>query len=294
MRLAFVHGINNESRSPDDIREMWWGAIVQGWEDIGLTPKARPDIDVGYYADILAAAVAGRDTGAVAQGATPSSSSHGRAFLDAYLEAADIGASAVAQELRAEGVEAPEVVSQGLFQEILVDSASAIERLLRRRGKWLASKFLTQATHYIEDEGLAAQIAVTVRKALFDDHDQDVLVISHSLGTVVSYRLLAGDPRLRNRNVPLFVTLGSPLGIGMMEDILPPHDTIQQPPIGAWVNGYRPDDFVALDRGLTPDTIGLPGIINVREGLIEEGDKHSIEAYLRSPAICARIHSTLP
>lgn len=109
---------------------------------------------------------------------------------------------------------------------------------------------------------------------------------------LVSYRLLA-DPALRTRSVPLFVTLGSPLGIGMMRSILPPRQTIPDPPIGRWVNGYRRDDFVALDRPLDTTTIGLSGVENITDGLTEESDKHSVLAYLKSPKICARIHDAL-
>jgi hypothetical protein len=39
MRLAFVHGINNEDITPEDIENVWWEAILRGWQDLGLTPK---------------------------------------------------------------------------------------------------------------------------------------------------------------------------------------------------------------------------------------------------------------
>jgi hypothetical protein len=217
----------------------------------------------------------------------------GRAFLDAYLLAAGIEEAEVRTALRADGVEDPEVVEQGKFQEMLVDVAGTIEKMLIGRGKWLASKFLKQATHYIEDPGLAAQIGLKVRKAIFDHHAEPTLLVSHSLGTVVSYRLLAGDTKVANREVPLFITLGSPLGIGMMRAILPPKASMPTPPIGTWVNGYRRDDFVTLDRPLGPDNIGYDGVTNIADGLIEEDDKHSIEAYLRSAPIAARIHDAL-
>ncbi|MEO1138460.1 MAG: hypothetical protein AAFW87_03290 [Pseudomonadota bacterium] len=293
MRLAFVHGINNEKYSADDIREMWWAAIEEGWTDIGLTPRPRPHIDVGYYANILADAVNGRGSQAVAQGGTVTTRAEGRAFLDAYLEAAGITEAEVRQALREDGIEQPEVVEQGRFQEMLVGVAGTVEKLLIGRGHWIASKFLTQATHYIEDPGLAAQIGLVVRKALFDGHDDRVVLVSHSLGTVVSYKMLAGDAKLKTREVPSFLTLGSPLGIGMMNAILPPRGQIPSPPIGEWTNAYRRDDFVALDRPLDPTTIGYGGITNVTEGLLEEADTHSIRAYLRSPPIAARIYAAL-
>jgi len=145
----------------------------------------------------------------------------------------------------------------------------------------------------VEDPGLAAQIGVIVRKAVFDGHDEPVLLVSHSLGTVVAYKMLA-ESRVATRQVPLFVTLGSPLGIGMMQQILPPRRTIPNPPIGQWLNGFRQDDVVTLGRPLIPGTLGLDGITNVSDGLIEEPDKHSIHAYLKSPPICGHIYGMLP
>jgi hypothetical protein len=86
------------------------------------------------------------------------------------------------------------------------------------------------------------------------------------------------------------MTLGSPLGIGMMKKILPPRRTVPNPPIGKWVNGFRRDDVVTLGRPLTLDTLGLDGITNISDGLIEEPNKHSIHAYLKSAPICGHIY----
>lgn len=70
MRLAFIHGINNEGNTPENIADTWWQALVDGWTAIGLPPKQRPHIDVGFYGKVLAEAVTGRHAAAVAQGAT--------------------------------------------------------------------------------------------------------------------------------------------------------------------------------------------------------------------------------
>jgi DNA-binding transcriptional ArsR family regulator len=36
MRLAFVHGINNENNTPKSIEHDWWHALVQGWTAVEL------------------------------------------------------------------------------------------------------------------------------------------------------------------------------------------------------------------------------------------------------------------
>lgn len=291
MRLAFIHGINNEDNSAESIRENWWAAIEEGWRKLGLTPKSCPPIDVGYYANVLAEAVAGRHPGAIAQGGNEASRSAALDFLRAYQEAARISDEELSLALEMSG-RRPDVVEQGRLLEYMVDVAAAIETVLPRHGKFLADRFLVQAGHYIEDAGLASQIGLIVRKAVFDNRDGPVVLVSHSLGTVVSYKLLA-EARQETRQVPLFITLGSPLGIGMMKRILPVRTTVPAPPIGTWVNGFRQDDFVSLGRALVKGALGFDGVVNISEGLVEEDDKHSISAYLKSPPICARIHDAL-
>ncbi|TPE47873.1 hypothetical protein [Amaricoccus solimangrovi] len=289
VRIAFVHGINNEKSTPQCIAERWWAALLRGWETLGLTQVERPQIDVGFYGTILANAVAGAKSRAVHQGGNTSGGHLGQAFLETYL-----------RDMTGEtldcvpGAASPgDAVAQGPVKQRLVHAAAAVERHLRNHGKWLAKGYLPQAVAYIDDPGLAAQIGVTVRKQIFDTHDEETILIAHSLGTVVSYKLLAGDAKLRNRRVPLFMTLGSPLGIGMMRSILPARRTVPDPPVAAWVNAYRRDDFVALNRPLTRETIGLSGVDNIADGLNEEADPHSVEAYLSSPPICARIYDKL-
>ncbi|MDP5220407.1 hypothetical protein Q5Y75_24785 [Ruegeria sp. 2205SS24-7] len=292
MRLIFIHGINNEDNSSESIATDWWTALVEGWQAVGLPIPGRPEIDVGYYAKILAASIEGRDPRATAQGATAETESEARAFLDSYMQAANITNEELAEALAAEGTPMPEVVEQGLIGRGLVASAGALERILRNRGQWIASGFLPQATQYIEDRGLAREIAVTVRKEVFDGKSDPAVVVAHSLGTVVAYDLLASD-RLSERTVPLFMTLGSPLAIGMMQQILPPKSNVPNPPIGRWTNAYRKEDPVALGRGITKKTMDMIGVENIHEGLVAHLNPHSIQAYLQSPPVCVRIHTAL-
>lgn len=293
MRLAFVHGINNQDNTPERIEKEWWEALATGWADLGLPALDKPKIEVAYYGKLLADATDGVVSGAIAQGEALENSEAGAAFVAEYMLEYSITETELAQELRQQGVNAPSSVPQGWIQGALVDTVGAIEKILQGRGQLVAALFLKQATHYIANPGLAAQINLNVRKQIFDDHDDDLLIVSHSLGTVVMYKMLATDNRAKRRHVPLFATLGSPLGIGMMQQILPARTTIPNPPIHAWVNAYRKDDFVALDRALDETTIGLSGIKNISTGLIEETDKHSVIAYLRSAPVCSRIHTAL-
>src|SRR5262245_37822998 len=106
MRLAFVHGINNEHETCVSIERTWWDALARGWKASGLAPKPRPDITVGYYADVLAGT-----TKSVAVEMGPSAISTGLAagLLQEYADAAgvrddELAAMAAEMNLPAEAV----------------------------------------------------------------------------------------------------------------------------------------------------------------------------------------------
>ncbi|MEW2572388.1 hypothetical protein [Streptomyces sp. NPDC047070] len=78
-----------------------------------------------------------------------------------------------------------------------------------------------------------------------------VVVISHSLGTVVAYDVLseAGSAR---KEVPLFITLGSPLGYTEIQDVITRPLKVPAP-VRLWTNFADPLDLVTLDTTLADD-----------------------------------------
>jgi len=109
--------------------------------------------------------------------------------------------------------------------------------------------------------------------------DDTRVVIAHSLGTVVSYQVLAAHPEIE---LDLFVTVGSPLGTKMVEDIL-------SPPLvdgkGAWPGSVKRWLNVASvgDRatgtGRLADRFGE----RVQDRRIDNGHRaHDPEPYLNS------------
>ena len=85
MRLAFVHGINNENNTSESIEKDWWNAIVKGWTIAGLQPKHRPEIVVGYYGKLLAGTT---ETAATEMGVSGSSTGLAIDLLQEYADAA--------------------------------------------------------------------------------------------------------------------------------------------------------------------------------------------------------------
>lgn len=85
------------------------------------------------------------------------------------------------------------------------------------------------------------------------DGDEDgrggpLVVVGHSLGSVVAYEVLAA----RNPRVDLFVTLGSPLGVTEIQDCLAAPPAVPSR-TALWLNASDARDVVALDHTLRPE-----------------------------------------
>ncbi len=121
---------------------------------------------------------------------------------------------------------------------------------LRRPATWLVTRlFIHDVAAYLYEEGIRGQIEQRLEPLLVPKAGPYALV-SHSLGTVISYEVLH---RLRDRiEVPVWITLRSPLGIGAVQD------HIRQPlvvPTGAahWLNFADRLDPLALDANRADD-----------------------------------------
>jgi hypothetical protein len=305
MRLCFIHGINNEDNTPASIEAEWWSGLTESAPFKTLPAKPKPQISVAYYADILAAGV----TKAVEQHRADVAAgrvSETESDPERTNGATGLGVGLIRDYARAAGVSEAEwnsaLVSAGTSRAalsrrmpnrgVVLELAAVIEHLIPTHGKLLAKLFLRQAAAYIDDGIMAAQIDEIVRATILEGGSEPMVIVAHSLGTVVGYRVLAGAPTLQAR-VKLFVTLGSPLAVDMFTPILPARDLFPAPPITQWVNGRNVDDFVALNRALTKSTIGYDGVVNLPAIKNQEEDKHSIRNYLQNPAVAQVIYDAL-
>ncbi len=78
-----------------------------------------------------------------------------------------------------------------------------------------------------------------------------LVVISHSLGTIIAYDVLR-EPEQEAREIPLFVTAGSPLGVQEVQDLVV-HSLRVPGGVTAWRNVADGRDLVALDRTIRPE-----------------------------------------
>jgi hypothetical protein len=125
-----------------------------------------------------------------------------------------------------------------------------------------------------------------------------VIVISHSMGTVIAYDCLANLPECRK--IDALVTLGSPLGIDEVQDKLAPGWSRQNgfpraKVRGDWVNGFdRFDVVAALDPKLANDFQENGQLVINDIGVTNEGSwRHTLRKYFQRQVLRAELRRLL-
>lgn len=290
MRMIFIHGIAQEGKSSEIIHAEWRRILHKVYAKHGPDPLGRLSrIDAAFYGDALAAFVeAPPGAESIAQGVEAASDGFDE-FARHML--ADIGIKLGATaEMYAEELGGTHVAQgAGPHKKWVKAVARVIERVAPKLAKHALS-FVDQAYAYIDNPYAAREIDKLVRP-LFED-DEPAIVVAHSLGTIIAYKLLREfSEKGRSRNSPLFLTLGSPLGIDLVRMSF--EEPRKRPAnVARWLNGADPEDFVALRSALTADNFG-PDIENISD--IENGPKnpHGIEGYLADKRVAAAIRDAI-
>lgn len=292
MKLVFVHGINQQGKSSEKIRDEWSGPLNRRLAELGM--PAIPEPAAPFYGDVLFAATSGAATDHVAgQG---SGDAGGIAEDEAqFLE--DAMNEIAAADARIDEGDVADVVAQGDVGPVgqgfpMHRRINAIVRVIERISPFhgdIALRVLKQAFTYLKRPGAGEEVDAIVAPHL---RDGPTVIVAHSLGTIVSFRLLRrmaleGKPL----EVPLFVTLGSPLSLRTVRSALGPK-YLKPDLVGRWINGYDPDDFVALGQGLTGRTF-CGGIDNIDDIENIKTDAHSIVGYISDRRVAAAIGEAL-
>lgn len=294
-KLLLIHGINNEGNSKENIEQHWGGAIRRG-----VPRSGDATLIAAFYGDLLHQETESWDKNQDA--ATPmSATSEDEDFVDEniaafYLEmqrAHNVSDDQVKQFLdEGDELEHARSMANGVHKKWLKAIARTLESLLPTNGKYVARAFLRQAAAYLHKPGLKERVDDLVKGQLFDqiDSDEKVIVVSHSLGTVVAYSLLR---RLRTSvKAKLLLTAGSPLGIQIVKNRLGP-PLICLANVDRWVNASDPEDFVALRPKLTQKNFGCGQIENFAELDNGKEDAHDILRYLRQPEVARAVADEL-
>jgi len=287
-RLVFVHGRAQEHKDSVALKQEWIDAWRRGLSKTGLDlPIADSAIGFPYYGQTLYDLVSGAaDPAAViVRGNAPSAELE---FQQAVVE--EIRRVIGLTDAQVDAALTADVRQRGpLNWEWVQGILKAIDQHVPHASGASIALATNDVYQYLRNPGIRDTIEAGVRTAF--SAGGPTVVVSHSLGTVVAYNLLRRDGATMGWQVPLLVTLGSPLGIKAIRAGVSP---IEHPScVGRWYNAMDERDVVSLYPLDKAHFDVAPAIENKRDVRNETPNRHGIAGYLDDPLVARCIHEAL-
>lgn len=274
MTVLFIHGIDQVEYTSDQLLTSWTSYIDIASPSLLLNTPT----EMAYYAKTLAEFTSGGFSSAISMGSNlnNSNSSELNFCYDILNEIAAINGLDISTALEATCINGNDIIPMGnSLLRTLVRIASALENKAPQRTE-IVLRLLKQAYTYLSMQSARKAVDNVVRPLI---EQRPRILIAHSLGTVIAYNILQ---QLENEgssiNIPLFVTLGSPLSLAAVKARI---NTPRKKPniVQRWVNYYDTSDLVTLGRSLDINTfaenIENDGTVNNKSR-----NAHNVAGYL--------------
>ena len=292
---VFLHGRSQEGKDPGRLRISWTAGLNAGLT-LAERPPVRPaDVWFPFYGDRLVQALA--TTESASPGITPADAAGSPAEALAPPPgdpARSIYEQLVTQASSAAGMPSS-AVDDPAADESLAGLGLTVVGRLQRQLSWLSRRTglddLVIARVFAD---VAAYLGrPSVRTAVLDTvletwpRDRPVVLVSHSLGTVVAMDLLH---RLGNADVPLLVTAGSPLAMDAVSSRLLAGGVHKPAGVGAWLNVWCAPDAVAIGCPMTAAWGPAAGSLLTEVVTDQPSERaHYITEYLGDVRVAGRI-----
>ncbi len=288
MKLVMLHGRSQEDKDPDKLRYKWVSALRDGAAKGGLDlPIDENDIVFPYFGDALRDLTSPDEFDALSVAPIRIAEPQ---FDDAEFRCRVLNEClhhvGITEEVIAD--EAPEEVRTlgPLSRPWVLRGLALLDRYVPRVSAATLQWMAEDVAVYLSRPDIRTHIEDGVAKAFASCAGDNVVVLGHSFGSVVAYRMLAEGTYVPCR-VSELVTIGSPLGVTAIRQALAP--VTQPDSVGAWFNAYDEQDAIAL----TPlDAEHLPYAQPITNyGGVENGtpNHHGIEGYLSDRVVATRI-----
>jgi hypothetical protein len=285
-QLVYLHGRSQQGKDPQLLRGKWTAGLAKGLALAGLPAVDAADVWFPFYGDAFADSLAAREALALDP-------------LDAELDPAealaprDPSTRSVYASLLEEAAEAAGLPSQaGVEDEFLGGLVGKLQKQL----SWLANRsgldevliaaVFRDVAAYLDRHEIRQLVLDTVLQSV--PTSGRVVLVSHSLGTVVAIDLLT---RLPNQvEVVQLVTAGSPLGMDTVFKRLLTGGPQRPDRVRDWLNAWCPADAVAIGCPLRDDWGDrLSEVITSNP----KDRAHSIEEYLADGRVAAAVGTAL-
>lgn len=288
MRLLLIHGRGQGGKKADELKVIWLDTLREGFRSAGLPFPSAMSVDFPFYGDVLDELVA-RSALPLPKDVTPKGDGEAtpyEVFVQSALKEMQVNAGISDTEVEAAAGPVP-ATEKGIANWRLTQ---ALARLIDRRVGGVASytieRYLRDVYLYVSNRNAAREVNAIVTAMLTDE---PTVVVGHSLGSVVGYRvLLEQGAKLRLRR---YVTVGSPLGIRAISGRL---GVLKYPQADLeWYNAYDEGDIVALNPLKDPWFATTPPIVNYNRIRNATENRHGIVGYLNDATVARCVAEAL-
>lgn len=291
-QLVFVHGRGQQKKDALKIKKEWLEALDAGLRKSNLTlPVSEEDVRLPWYGKTLFDLAAGVDPKDAAEVIIRGAEDDARqqSFMLSVLKQVQ-QKTGITDDQVAEMAGGDEPIERGILNNRgVLGLLRAVDRFVPG-GSGAAIGLATKDVYsYITDPGTRAKINKGVRAAI--KPGVPTVVVAHSLGTVVAYSLIKEEGEARGWEIPLLVTVGSPLSIAAIKKAVGPNEHPRV--VGKWLNALDPSDTVALfplDKKNFPIDPTVENILDVENST---ENHHGISGYLDHKVVARRIHEAL-
>jgi hypothetical protein len=291
-QLVLVHGRSQQGQDATELKAEWLDAFDQGLAKNNLQlPIGKTDVRFPYYGDTLDQLVQGQPPEEVAKVIVrgDNSGEEEKRFVRSMILEIQRQNGITDEQVNALSGEPVAVQERGIQNwEWVHRVLQAIDRHIPGASGTAISLATRDVFLYLENPGFQDIVDGGVRDAFGADHE--TVVVGHSLGSVVSYNVLRSDAA-RDWKVPLYVTVGAPLGIEAIKDALHPCD--HPPCVSKWFNAMDDRDVVALYPLDAQNFPVDPAIENKTDVNNPTENRHGISGYLSDEVVARRIHDAL-
>lgn len=291
--LVLIHGRDQQHKDSRALKKAWIDAWTQGLAESGLRiPIPETAVRFPYYGQTLfdlADGVSAAAAAAIIVRGTAGDDAEAQ-FVREVLQEAAAAKGITDAEIDEELTQGDPVIERGAQNWRMT---RVLAKLLDRRVPGASGSIvalITSDVHkYLRNPGVGNRINDGVRGAF--SPNVETVVVGHSLGSVVGYSVLTHEGRSHGWNVPLFVTLGSPLAVKAIRKALAP---IQHPHVAThWLNARDPADIVALYPLTQTHFDVTPRVENNDDIHNETSNRHGIRGYLSDATVARRIYEAL-
>lgn len=287
MRLVLVHGRDQQAKDQVELKRSWLESLDVGLSEAGLPSLPTKDIAFPYYGDELDRLIKIIRTpltlDIIAKGAT------------ADVQTTDFRGRLFEELAKSAGLTHEQITNEysGVVTQKGPLNWEWVQSILRSLdstpiGSTTIDIFTRDVYIYLTNPSVQAAVNQIVAQTLTEE---PCVVVAHSLGTLVTYRLLR-DPACR-ANVKRLITVGSPLGLNTIREFIIPPSLANPSGVTEWFNAYDSGDVVAL-KPLDVSTWDIiPAITNKGDIKNWTKNRHGIAGYLDDPIVAKWIYDAV-